>query len=67
MAAGADADAGEALRLRAQIMHSYLPPVDVELSIEFGGALNGQGDCRTIELHVSCQYTASMPGSCIKK
>jgi hypothetical protein len=46
-------DAGESLKLRAQIMHSYLPPVDVELGIEFGGALYGQGDCRTIALHVS--------------
>jgi hypothetical protein len=51
MASGTDA--GESLKLRAQIMHSYLPPVDVELSIEFGGALYGQGDCRTIALHVS--------------
>uniref|UniRef100_A0A383VUJ6 PAS domain-containing protein n=1 Tax=Tetradesmus obliquus TaxID=3088 RepID=A0A383VUJ6_TETOB len=51
MAAGADAE--KSMKLRAQIMHSYLPPVDVELSIEFGGALDGRGDCRTITLNAA--------------
>ncbi|WIA14496.1 hypothetical protein OEZ85_003018 [Tetradesmus obliquus] len=46
-------DGGGLPLLKAQIMHSYLPPVDVELSIEFGGALDGQGDCRTITVQAA--------------
>jgi hypothetical protein len=38
--------------IRTQIMHGYLPPVDVELSIEFGGVSQGQSDCRTICIQV---------------
>jgi hypothetical protein len=43
--------------MKTQIMHSYLPPVDVELSIDFGGALDGQGDCRTITIQVGNRVT----------
>ncbi|WIA34679.1 hypothetical protein OEZ86_012993 [Tetradesmus obliquus] len=32
----------------AQVIHGYMPPVDVELSVEFGGVTQGQSDCRTI-------------------
>jgi hypothetical protein len=51
---------GDLPRIQAQIMHSYLPPVDVELSIEFGGALDGQGDCRTITVQVGPYESSSV-------
>jgi hypothetical protein len=42
----------EDARHLTQVMHGYLPPVDVELSIEFGGVTEGQSDCRTICIKV---------------
>jgi hypothetical protein len=38
--------------MQAQIMHGHLPPVNVELSLQFGGALHGQSDCRSICIQV---------------
>jgi hypothetical protein len=49
MAAGAVA---EVPTMQAQLVHAHLPPVNVELSINFGGALDGQGDCRTVCVQV---------------
>lgn len=41
----------------AQVIHGYLPPVDVELSVEFGGVTQGQSDCRTICIQVRMEVT----------
>jgi hypothetical protein len=45
----------EDTNIRTQIMHGHLPPVDVELSIEFGGVSQGQSDCRTICIQVTME------------
>jgi hypothetical protein len=47
----------ENTKIRTQIMHGYLPPVDVELSIEFGGVSQGQSECRTICIQVNAVLT----------
>jgi hypothetical protein len=33
------------------MLHAFLPPVDVELSLTYGGHTDAQSDCRSIILH----------------
>jgi hypothetical protein len=51
----------EAPRMHVQIMHGHLPPVDVEISLKFGGAL-GQSDCRTMCVQVGSGARMSAVG-----
>ena len=44
---------GEGVRLRTHLHHAYLPPVEVELTAELGGAVDKLSDCRTVIVHVS--------------
>lgn len=54
----------EAARFRTQMLHSYLLPVDVELSIEFGGALDKKDGWRTTCIQVTAHVRRPVHQPC---
>lgn len=53
-------DSGSGVRLRTHLLHAYLPPVEVELTAELGGALDKLSDCRTVITHVSITISCAL-------
>lgn len=66
--AGGDGSAAsgntEARTLQAQIMHTYLPAVDVELSMQSGGSLEKSSECQFFIIQVGSAYSSAGPQPC---
>lgn len=60
---GADGEVPAAIT--AQLLHAYLPPVDVELRVQIGGAIEDNSDYRSISIQVTGRVTcpAALHGS----
>lgn len=53
MEAGGNHDTEATLRL--QMLHRFLPPVAVDLSITFGGAIDASSDYKILIIEVICK------------